>query len=536
MPRFEVPAVRIQSPKDPEHGDYATPICLQVARMAGAPAQALAQKLVNVMEFPEFVQGADVAGPGYVNFQLSSQWVREEIRVILRNPTTYGSIELGRGRRVQVEFISANPTGSLNIGSGRNAVLGDTIAGLLQAAGYEVEREYYINDLGTQVDLFGEAVYVRYLQVLGREEQLPEGCYPAEEIATWAQEIAAEIDDKYVNTAREDAIRAFRDLGVEKALAAIRHDCERLGIKFDRWFSQKSLYDVGISEVAMSLLEKGGHVYSQDNAVWFNAEKLGCSKDEVLIRSSGEPTYFASDIAYHYDKFMKRSFDWVINVWGADHHGHVPRMKAMMRALGLDPDRLTLLIYQLVKLKRSGEAVKMSKRQGTGVSLAEVLDEVGPDAFRFFLLTRSADAHMELDLGLAKEQTEENPVVYVQYAHARAVGIMRNAREQGLFEETNEDADLSLLTHPSEMTLIRKLVQLPVVIEEAAERLAPHQLVPYVHELAAIFNGFYRDCRVVSDDPSGLPVSRARLCLVSASKTVLARVLAILGITAPERI
>ena len=532
LPKFEIPFIPMERPKQAEHGDFATPICLQLARHARMAPREIAQKVIKRLAETDYLGRVEIAGPGYINFALKEGWVARQVEAILSAGETFGNLDIGRGKRVQVEYISANPTGSLTIGSGRNAVLGDGLANVLAAAGYEVQREYYVNDAGTQMVKFGETIYARYAQALGRDEPLPEGGYPGEELVERGKEIAAEVGERYLEMPRDKALPILRDLGLEKMLTSIRHDCERLDIHYDRWFSERSLYGEGYFDRIMNILRQGNHLYEKDGAVWFNAKALGGDKDEVVIRSNGQPGYFASDIAYHYHKFVERGFDWVIDVWGADHQGHVPRMKAMMRALDLDPDRLTLLIYQLVTILRGGQPVRMGKRLGTVISLAEVLDEIGPDAVRFFLLSRSADSQMELDLELAKQQSNENPVYYVQYAHARIASILRHAAEVSV---EVKDGDVSLLAHPSELALIRKMLQLPEVIEAAALQLSPHHLTYYAQDLAAAFHVFYRDCRVVSTDPADASITQARLKLSLAAKTVLARVLRLMGMTAPEQ-
>jgi len=532
LPKFEIPPIPMERPKQAEHGDFATPVCLQLARHARMAPRDIAQKVIKRLAKTDYVGQVEIAGPGYINFTLDEGWLARQVETILAAGKTFGNVDIGQGKKVQVEYISANPTGSLTVGSGRNAVLGDGLANVLAAAGYEVQREYYVNDTGTQMEHFGATIYARYAQALGQDEPLPEGSYPGEELAEWSEEIAAEVGDQYLSMPRDEAIPILRDLGLKKALDSIRHDCERLDIHYDEWFSEQSLYDRGYFDKIMIVLRQGNHLYEKDGAVWFNATALDGDKDEVIIRSNGQPGYFSSDIAYHYHKFIVRGFDWVINVWGADHQGHVPRMKAMMRALDLDPDRLTLLLYQLVTILRDGQPVRMGRRLGTAISLAEVLDEIGPDAVRFFLLSRSADSQMELDLELAKQQSSENPVYYVQYAHARIASILRYAAEVGV--EIN-DGDVSLLTHPSELALIRKMLQLPEAVETAALQLAPHPLTYYAQDLAAAFHVFYRDCRVVSSDPADAAVTQARLKLALAAKTVLARVLRLMGMTTPER-
>jgi arginyl-tRNA synthetase len=532
LPKFEIPPIPMERPKQVEHGDFATPVCLQLARHARMAPRDIAQKVIKRLAKTDYLGRVEVAGPGYINFALDIGWLARQVEAILTAGEAFGNVDIGQGRRVQVEYISANPTGYLSVGSGRNAVLGDGLANVLAAAGYDVQREYYINDAGSQMEYLGATIYARYAQALGQDEPLPEGGYPGEELAEWSKEIAAEVGDQYLSMPRDKAIPILRDLGLKKILASVRHDCERLDIHFDEWFSERSLYDEGYFDRITSILRQGNHLYEKDGAVWFNAEALGGDKDEVVIRSTGQPGYFASDIAYHYQKFVERGFEWVIDIWGADHQGHVPRMKAMMRALDLDPDRLTLLIYQLVTILRDGQPVRMGRRLGTAVSLAEVLDEIGPDAVRFFLLSRSADSQMELDLGLAKRQSSENPVYYVQYAHARIASILRHAVDVGV---GIKDGDVSLLTHPSELALIRKMLQLPEVIETAALQLAPHHLTYFAQDLAAAFHIFYRDCRVVSSEPTDAAITQARLKLALAAKTVLARVLRLMGMTTPEQ-
>lgn len=532
LPTFDIPPIPMERPKKAEHGDFATPVCLQLARHARMAPRDIAQKVVKRLAKMDYVGQVEIAGPGYINFTLDERWLVRQMEVILAAGETFGSVDTGQGKRIQVEYISANPTGSLTIGSGRNAVLGDGLANVLAAAGYDVQREYYVNDTGTQMEHFGATIYARYAQALGQDEPLPEEGYPGQELAEWGREIAAEEGDRYLSLPRDEAIPILRDLGLKIVLTSIRRDCKRLDIHYDRWFSERSLYDEGYFDRIMSVLRQGGHLYEKDGAVWFNARALGGDKDEVVIRSNGQPGYFASDIAYHYHKFVERGFDWVINVWGADHQGHVPRMKALMRALDLDPDQLTLLIYQLVTILRDGQLVRMGRRLGTAITLAEVLDEIGADAVRFFLLSRSADSQMELDLTLAKQQSSENPVYYVQYAHARIASILRHAIKVGV---EIKDGDVSLLTHPSELALIRKMLQLPEVIEAAALQLAPHHLTYYAQDLAAAFHIFYRDCRVVSSEPTDAAITQARLKLALATRTVLARVLHLMGMAAPER-
>ncbi len=544
LPKTDIPPVVVERPRRAEYGDYATGQPLKMIAAVNSALKAaekptmtpveVAQRIVRRLDRAPFVGQVEVVPPGFINITLDAGWLAGQVEAILAAGEAFGCVEIGHGRRVQVEFGSANPTGPMHVGFGRNLVLGDCVANLLEAAGYQVEREFYVNDAGSQMEKFGESLYVRYGEILGHDVGgIPEGGYQGAYLVDWARQLVEEEGDRYLALPRQEAVALMRDIGLNRfVMDSIRRDCERLGIHYDRWFSERSLYDEGVFDAIMSLLRQGDHLFMADGAVWFNATALGGDKDEVLIRSTGQPGYFASDIAYHYDKFVRRGFDWVIDVWGADHQGHVPRMKAMMRALGLDPERLTLLIYQLVTILERGEQMRLSKRAGNLVLLQEVLDDIGPDAFRFHLAARAADSQMDLDLDLARQQSEENPVYYVQYGHARIASILRYAEEQG---HTDAGADLSLLTHPAELTLIRKMLELPEVVALAAENLAPHHLPHYAQDLAAVFHAFYRDCRVVSSDPADAEISKARLRLVKAAKQVLARTLKLIGVSAPER-
>ena len=531
LPAFDVPIdIPLEHPRQPEMGDYATPVCMQLARLARMAPIKIAAALVRRMELPEFVSEATVAAPGFVNFHLSEGWLVQQVDAILAAGESLGRLDLGAGRRVQVEFVSANPTGPLHMGSARNAILGDAIASVLGAAGYAVEREYYVNDAGSRMQLFYQTAYARYAEALGHTEfQVPEDGYQGAYMVERGRQLAESQGDLLMQLPVNEGMAAVGKLALSQVLDQTREDLEALGIRYDCWFSEQSLYQKGQFDTIMSLLRQGGYLDLHDGAVWFMATQLGGAKDEVVVRSDGTPGYFASDIAYHYNKFVERGFDRVIDVWGADHQGHVPRMHTMMQALGLDPKRLTMIIYQLVTLKRAGEIVRLSKRTGDMITLREVVDEVGPDAMRYFLMSRSADSQMEFDLDLAKAQSDENPVYYIQYAHARICSILRLA--DGV---EGADADLSLLTHPTELALIRKMIQLPEVIQLAAEQLAPHHLAYYAYELAAAVHAFYRDCRVVSSDPADQAVGAARIRLIRSCQAVLQRVLHLMGMSAPD--
>jgi arginyl-tRNA synthetase len=543
LPKTDIPDIVITRPRQAQRGDYSSSQPLQMIAAVNTTLKAaghrpltpveLGQRIVHRLAKAPFIAQVEVSPPGFLNFTLDDGWLAQQVETILAAGDTFGNVDRGHGRRVQVEFGSANPTGPLHVGFGRNVVLGDTLANLLAAGGYQVQREYYINDAGTQIGKFGESLYVRYCQHLGQDAgDLPEGGYHGQYVADWAGQIAAKEGDRYLAMPRDEAVKLMTEIGREMVLESVRRDVVAMNVHYDNWFSERSLYQEGVFDQIMTILREGDHLFMAGGAVWFNAEALGADKNEVIIRSNGLPGYFASDISYHYNKFVQRGFDWVIDVWGADHHGHVPRMKAMMRALGLDPERLTLYLYQLVTLLESGEQVRLSKRAGTQVDLREVMDDIGPDALRFFLLARAADSQMDLDLDLARKESSENPVYYVQYGHARIASILRYAEEQG---HTAEGADVSLLTHPAELALIRKMLELPEAVAQAVETLACHHLPHYAQELAAVFHIFYRDCRVVSSEPADGELTKARLRLAQAAKLALGRTLALMGVSAPER-
>lgn len=532
LPQFDLPPVLVERSKQEGHGDYATPVCMGLARLARMAPVKIAEIAVAHLPQVGYLGRIDVAHPGYINFTLAEGWLTRQVEEILKAGESFGNVNLGQGRKVQVEFVSANPTGPLHVGTARNAVLGDGVANVLQAAGYQVQREYYMNDAGTQMHLFTETLYARYAQALGQDVPIPQDGYQGAYMVEMGQQIAAGFGGEFLTLERKEALSALEEIGLEITMRGIREDLERMGIHMDNWFSEKSLYQDGTFGRVMTILRERDYIREYDGAVWFTSSDLGQDKDNVIIRSDGSPGYFASDIAYHYNKFIIRGFDQVIDVLAADHQGHVPRMKAMMQALDLDPQRLTLLLYQLVTLKRGGEPVRLSKRTGEMITLREVLEDVGPEAVRFFLLARAADSQMDFDLDLARKESDENPAHYVRYAHARIASILRHAAEQGASEE---GGDVGLLTHPLELALIRQMLRLPEIIELAALNMAPHHLPFYSQELAASFHAFYKECRVISSDPADRELGRARLKLVHTAKNVIGRVLRLMGIEPPER-
>jgi arginyl-tRNA synthetase len=493
------------------------------------PPMAIAQEISTRIALPPQVDRAWVAPPGFINFVLRSDWLGTEVESILAAGKSYGDVELGTGTQVQLEFVSVNPTGPLHVGHGRGAVLGSTLANILSATGYTVEREYYINDLGVQISNFGRSLYARYQQCLGKDAAMPANGYYGNYMIDLAKEVVEEHGDRFLSLSEAEASSQLGGIGTAKMLQGIRQDLENLNVIFDSWFSEKSLYQGGQYDRAMELLRGGGYVTARENATWFESSSLGEDKDNVLVKSDGSPTYFASDVAYHYNKFLERKFDRVIDVWGADHQGHVQRMKAVLKALGFDPGKLEIIICQLVTLRRGNDLVRVSKRSGDIITLQEVIDEVGSDACRFFFLSRSADSQMDFDLELAKKQSTDNPVYYIQYAYARIASILRLAKERGI---DYSQGTVSLLTTESELALIRRLILLPEIVERVAITLEPHHLPYYAQDLATVFHSFYKQCRVVSDDDA---LTRARLKLVQATQITLAKILHLMGMTAPEK-
>ena len=519
----------MERPQNPEHGDYASSLPLKLARATGINPLTIANDMVGLIASSPEVDSIAVAPPGFINFTLKSDWLTKQVDAILRAGDAYGNVDLGQGSRVQVEFVSVNPTGPLHVGHGRGAILGSTLANVLVSGGYKVEKEYYINDTGNQIDAFSRSLYARYQQCLNVDTEMPSDGYFGDYMVDLAKEIVAEEGDRFLALPEAEAVSQLGQLGLTRVMEQIRSDLELLGVDFDVWFSERSLFDNGQYQKAMKLLRDGGYIAEKEDATWFVSTALGEDKDNVVVRGDGSPTYFASDIAYHYNKFVERKFDKVINIWGADHQGHVSRMKAVVGALGIPPERLEVIISQLVTLRRGEEIVRVSKRSGDIITLREVVDEVGTDACRFVFLSRSADAQMDFDLELAKKESPENPVYYVQYAHARIASIFRLAQERGI---DYKDGDASLLTTEPELVLIRKLLLLPEVVETVVRNLEPHHLPHYAQDLATIFHSFYKQCRVVSDDEA---LTKARLKLVEAARIVLAKTLRLMGMNVPEK-
>jgi len=529
----ELPPLLLEPPKQREFGDLATNIAMLWAQKAKKPPRVIAEMILKNLEDPHsLLARKEIAGPGFLNFTFSSQFYYQRLRELAEGKE--GNLDIGRGRKVQVEFASVNPTGPLHVGHGRVAVIGDVLARLHEAVGFEVEREYYVNDAGKQMENLGRSLYARYQELLGVASEFPVDGYHGDYVKELAQAVKSENGSKFTAVSEDAAIEFFTRYGGDALLQTIKDQLREFGIPFDSFFSEKALCERNEVVETIERLRSQGFIYSQDGAEWFRSTEFGDDKDRTVIKSDGEFTYFASDIAYHRNKF-ERKFNKLINVWGADHHGYVPRLKAAMQGLGYDPNMLHVVLVQMVQLTRGGEPVRMGKRTGEFVSLEEVLQEVGRDAARFFFLMRKSDSHLDFDLDLAKRQSSDNPVFYVQYAHARVASIFEQARKSGLFDGVVRDdrpVMLERLKLGEELELMRQMAQFNDVLEDSVRELEPHRMVFYLLELAGEFHRYYNRFRVISDDPG---LSHARLFLVQNVQTIIRRGLEILGVEAPMK-
>ena len=534
IPDASSPEVELLTPRDPRHGDFSTSLALSLASETGRAPREVAEALVRHLELPEgLVESVSIAGPGFINFVLSPAWLRGVVRQVLDRGEDYGRSNLGEGKRLLLEFVSANPTGPVGVVQGRAAAIGDTLASLLERTGWTVSREYYINDAlnSTQIQRFAETLEARYLQRLGREAAVPEDGYQGDYVIDMADDLVQAEGDRYLAMAPDERLAAFYQHSLSSIVSSHQLDMDAFGVRFDTWFYESTLYESREVESAIDALEARGHTYESEDALWFKATEFGDTQDQVLVRRDGRPGYLAADIAYHKNKF-DRAFDRLIDIWGPDHQGHVTRTKAGVQALGYEPQRFEILIHQFVRLFRGSEMVRMSKRAGDIIPLSGLLDDVGPDAARFFFLMQSMESHLDFDLELAKKQAADNPVYYVQYAHARICSILREAEERGASLTGMAAADLDRLGEPDELSLMRKLAELPHEIGEAAQRYEPHRMTRYARELASTFHGFYTNCRVLGDDPD---LTTSRLALVQAALTVLRIALSFMGVSAPEK-
>ncbi|MGI6092234.1 MAG: arginine--tRNA ligase [Veillonellaceae bacterium] len=526
----EMPEIILEVPPQKEFGDFATNFAMQAARAARTNPRAIATALVERLK-ASWLDKAVIAGPGFINFYLKPEWLYEKLESILAEGKEYGNTKAGQGERIQVEFVSANPTGPLHVGHGRGAAVGSALANLLKAAGYDVESEYYINDAGNQIDNLAASVNARYLELLGQMVEFPEDGYHGQDIIDTARRLIDKDGSKYLDMPEQDRLALFKELALQEKLAALKEDLAAFNVEFDVWFSERTLHQSGAIDETCETLKANGNMYEKDGALWLKATAYGDDKDRVVIRDNGVPTYLAADIAYHRDK-LQRGFNKLINIWGADHHGYICRVKAAIAAMGYPADSLEVLILQMVSLYRDGELVKMSKRTGQSVTLSELIEEVGRDAARFFFIMRSIDSQLDFDLNLAKSHSNENPVYYIQYAHARISSIFRQAAEAGVNYKGHANAKLNMLVEESEIDLIKKMGSYPDEVSAAARERAPHRIARYVHELAGLFHTFYNQCRIIGVE-SELQI--ARLALVEAVQNTIRHALGILGIDAPDK-
>lgn len=527
-----IPDFLIEVPREKGHGDFACNIAMLMAREARMAPRQIAETILQMIDLKKLrhVEKIESAGPGFINIFLSNDWLYDIPELLVKLGEKYGFNGQGRGK-VQVEFVSANPTGNLHMGNARGGAIGDTLANILQRAGYLVEREFYINDAGNQIEIFTDSLEARYFQLTGHDVQFPENGYAGKDLVDTVKNIISRYGESLATMSREERRKIIVESALKEKIEYIRDTLEEFGINYDVWFSEKSLHDSGEIDSITEYLEEKGYIYENEGAWWFKSTLFGDEKDEVVIRANGLPTYFAADIAYHKNKF-DRGFDWVINVWGADHHGHIARMKGAMQAMGYDPARLDVLLMQLVRLYRGGNIVRMSKRTGTTVSLDELIEEVGRDAARFFFVMRSPDSHLDFDLELARQKSQENPVYYVQYAHARICSIFRQAAAAGIEVPPVNGVDSSILMEEEELLILRKIADFPEEISIAARTLAPQRIARYVLDLAGLFHSFYNHHRVLNENQT---LQDARLLLMYITRTTIKNALDVLGVSAPEQ-
>lgn len=532
LPLAPTPNFTIETPADRTNGDLASNVAMASARAFKKAPRAIAESITKYIELEGTnLDRFEIAGPGFINFFYGKQFYTSVIREIEEKGADYGKSDFGQGKRILVEFVSANPTGPMHIGNARGGALGDSLASVLSAAGYDVSREFYVNDAGNQIEKFATSLEIRYLQIYKDGIELPEDAYHGQDIIDHAKNFAEINGDKYVNAESSERRKALVDFALPKNIQGLENDLLKYRIKYDRWFRESTLHQSGAVKNIVELLKEKGHTYEQDGAIWFKATEFGADKDFVLVRSNGIPTYVVPDIAYHYDKLVTRGFDKAIDVLGADHHGYVPRLKAALTALGVDASRLDAVLMQMVRLVRNGEIVKASKRSGKAITLVTLLEEVPIDAARFFFNLREPNSHFDFDLDLAIEQSSQNPVYYVQYAHARICNIVKGLAESGITQRACTDEELALLTAPEEIELINKLASLTGEIITSAKTYDPARVTHYVYETATLFHKFYNACRVKGENE---PLMQARLALCVATKTVIENVLTMFKITAPE--
>ena len=532
FPAEPVPAFNTEIPADSKNGDVSTNAAMVCARPFRNNPRKIAEAIVSKIDLNgSYFARCEVAGPGFINFFYSTEWYATVVATVLEQKEKYGETDLGAGKSVLVEFVSANPTGPMHIGNARGGAIGDCLASVLEKAGYEVAREFYINDAGNQIEKFKTSLEVRYLQIYKPETELPEDAYKGQDIIDHANAFNEIYGDKYVNADSEERRQALCDFALPKNIQKLHDDLGKYRIQYDKWFNESTLHKDGSVQRVIEQLKASGHTYEKDGALWFKTTEFGDEKDRVLVRENGVPTYLVPDIAYHYNKLAVRKFDKAVDIFGADHHGYIARIKASMTALGVDADRLDIVIMQMVNLVRNGEKYKLSKRSGKAITLSTLLDEIPIDAARFFFNLREPNSHFDFDLDLAVSQTSQNPVYYVQYAHARICSVLKKMNEEGIEVKSLDKAALSVLTAPEEQEMIKHLATLPNVINEAAKAYDPAKVTKYVIDLATMYHKFYNTCRIMGEDES---VMQARLSLSLAVKQVIKNILDMLKITCPE--
>ncbi len=526
-----MPNVVLETPKDKEHGDYATNMAMQLARIAKKAPRQIAEEIVaNIDKSKAAVSTIEIAGPGFINFYMDKSFLRDIIPLVLEAGSDYGKTNVGNGKKIQVEFVSANPTGDLHLGHARGAAVGDSLCNILEKAGYDVQREYYINDAGNQIHNLTISLEARYYQALGLDKPMPEDGYHGEDIVGFGKQLAEEYGDRFVHVSEEERHAFLREYGLKKELEKIKNDLAEFRVEFDNYYSETSLYTSGKVIETLKLLKEKGETYEHEGATWFRSTKYGDDKDRVLVKNDGTYTYLTPDIAYHKDK-LERGFEELVNIWGADHHGYIPRMKAAIQALGYDQNQLDVQIIQMVSLYQNGEKVKMSKRTGKAVTMRDLMEEVGTDATRYFFAMRSADTHLDFDMDLAVSKSNENPVYYVQYAHARICSIIRQAEEAGM--KLTEKANLEHISSEKEYDLLKKIGEFPEAVADAAMKRSPHRMTNYVFDLASTFHSFYNAERVI--DQENEERSLAKLALVKAAQQTIQNALKLIGVHAPEK-
>ncbi|MEH7492444.1 arginine--tRNA ligase [Neobacillus niacini] len=527
----QIPDVILEIPKEKTHGDYSTNMAMQLARVAKKAPRMIAEALIeNFDRSKASIEKIELAGPGFINFYMNNAYLTDLIPTVLDAGEKYGETTVGGKQKVQVEFVSANPTGDLHLGHARGAAVGDSLCNILAKAGYDVSREYYINDAGNQINNLALSVEARYFQALGQDKPMPEDGYHGADIIGIGKTLAEEFGDKFVNVDEQERFEFFREYGLKYEMAKLQKDLEDFRVKFDVWYSETSLYKNGKIDEALKVLRETGYIYEEEGATWLRSMDFGDDKNRVLIKQDGSYTYLTPDIAYHKDK-LDRGFEKLINIWGADHHGYIPRMKAAIQSLGYAADALEVEIIQLVHLYKNGEKMKMSKRTGKAVTMRDLVDEVGLDATRYFFAMRSSDTHMDFDLDLAVSESNENPVYYAQYAHARICSILRSGEEQGI--KADKNADFSLIGAEKEIELLKKLGEFPQAVGEAALKRVPHRVTNYIMELASTFHSFYNAEKVLdSEQPER---TKARLALIKTVQITLRNALALIGVSAPEK-